>query len=424
MRRFFRLRRTTKASMTLNMSPIPGSLVRFSILIATIWTSIGCDSDSFVPPPPEELRAASGSMADVGTGGTARPAMPTPAKAVEVILSRHNATDAEVLISAARTQGGHEKTRVKVATLGETESASRQAELVREAVSKHPLALVLEPADPSDPSLAAAVREARVAGIPVVLIGRELTGAPGAESAQADTSGGKVAASASPAQIKGAPGSPGAHPAPIVLVTTSPFTITAKQLVASAIRNSKNSGLDPHQSAVLLLDTTSDMFVEDRLTAVRDALKAAGITKIQEIRFERDNTLAAKRLTEFLTANPNLVLIFSLDHQSFIANREVRTKLVETHPMISAGFAADEQLAHTAAYGEFAALAEFVPTRLIRRAISTAVAVAQGKEFQRPIEVPIILHDSPANTGADNVPQYKGKKKLPVSDERSKAIIR
>jgi hypothetical protein len=115
-------------------------------------------------------------------------------------------------------------------------------------------------------------------------------------------------------------------------------------------------------------------------------------------------------LTELLAANPDIVLIFSLDHLSFIANREVRNKLIENRPLVSAGYTSDEQLAMTAQFGEFAGLCEYLPGRVLRKAVSTAVAAAQGRELPRRIEVAIVFHDSPENTGADQA-KYKGKKK-------------
>jgi len=341
------------------------------------------------------------------------PAAPASGKAIELVLDRHAAEETEVLKAAARTQAGHDTARLKIAVLGEKDSSARQAALVREAVARHPLALILELADPSDPGLALAVREAQDAGVPVVLLGRPLAGSQPVEVAHADAKAGKVGASPAPVQgqVQGTQASPGSRPAPsLVLVTPSSFATTAKLLVASAIRNAKNAGIAPRKGAVLLLDTKSDSFVEQRVTAVRDALKAAGISTIKEIRFERDGTRAGSLLSEFLRANPDIMMVFSLDHQSFIANRQVGKELEEERPLISAGYTSDEHLASTAQSGEFAALAEYVPMRLIRKATSTAIAAAQGRDVQRRIEIPIIFHDSPEKTGVAKF-QNKGKRK-------------
>lgn len=86
---------------------------------------------------------------------------------------------------------------------------------MREAVARHPQALIVEPGDPADKELAKAIHEAQAAKVPVVLLDRPL------------------------AQGAGNTG------APTILVEPEPFADSARQLVASAIRNAKNAKLDP-----------------------------------------------------------------------------------------------------------------------------------------------------------------------------------
>ena len=381
------------------------------LLVSATWMSIGCDSDSFVPPRPDELKGVAGAENDSASGLAARVGVPASTKPIELILDRHSAEETEFFKSAARTQAGIEKARIKLTFLGEKESATRQAELVREAVARRPPALILELADPNDLGLAKAVREAEDAGVPVILLGRPLAGSQATEVAQPDAKAAK--AGAGPAsvqgQAQGAQASAGSRPpAPLILVSFGSFAPTSKALVASAARNTKNMGNDPHGGAVILLDSTSDLYVEQRATAMRDALNVAGITKIKEIRFEKSATRVEPVLSEFLRANPDFVMVFPLDHQSYLANRKVSTDLRPERPLISAGYTADDQLARSVQMGEFAALAEFMPTRLLRKATSTAIAVAQGRDVPRRVELPIAFHDSPENTGV-GAPLLKGR---------------
>ena len=308
MKRWFRVRGKRETATKRNVNRLLGRLVGVSLLISATGMSIGCDSDSFVPPRPEELRSIVGGATDTANGSATSVGVPASGKAIELILDRHGADETEYLKTAARTQAGHDKAKIKIAFLGEKESSSIQAGLVREALAKHPLALVLEPADPSDPGLALAVREAsgcrhsggRLRACP-------LAGSQPVEAAHGETKSAKADTSPAPvqSQSQGGQTSSGSRPAaPLVLVTPVSFAPTAKLLVASAIRNAKNSGLDPEGGAVLLLDTKSDNLVEPRVTAVREALKDAGITKIKEIPFESDNTRATNLLLEYLNANP------------------------------------------------------------------------------------------------------------------------
>jgi ABC-type sugar transport system substrate-binding protein len=415
MTRWFGVRENGKTWTKGNMNRLPGIHVGVLLLVSATWASVGCDSESFVPPRPAELRGVGGgatnstNTSDAGVGSAG---IPSSAKVLELILDRHSADESEVLKAAALKQAGLDKARTKFALLGENEPSTRQAALVREAVARHPLALIIEPADLGDPGLALAVREAQDAGVIVVMLGRDLAGPQPAEASHADAKTAKAGAVSVP--VHGTQASPGSRPR--IVVAPPPFATSAGLLVASAVRSAKNGQIAPQKKAVILLDTTSDAFVEPRVTAIRDALKAAGITTIKEIRFNGDAKRAQSLLTEFLLANPDYVMVFSLDHQSFIASREVINELAAERPMISAGYTSDEQLAKSIQYGEFAALAEYVPTRLIRKAITIAITAAQGRDVPRIVEVPIIFHDSNEKTGLSNAPRSQAsskKKKTP-----------
>ena len=63
-----------------------------------------------------------------------------------------------------------------------------------------------------------------------------------------------------------------------------------------------------------MVNTIGDPFVHERVAAIRDALKAAGITHDRGDRvLERQSRSAQKLLTERLKANPKLVMVFSVD---------------------------------------------------------------------------------------------------------------
>ena len=106
-----------------DVNRLPASLVGVVLLVVAAWASIGCDSDSFVPPPPDELRGVVGGgyrTPRIGSAATADlPGMPAAGKAIELILDRHGADETEVVKAAARTQAGHDKARLKIAVLGE-----------------------------------------------------------------------------------------------------------------------------------------------------------------------------------------------------------------------------------------------------------------------------------------------------------------
>ena len=384
---------------------------------AVVSVSSGCGSGDFVPPPPPELQGADSvvrastvqSLATSGTGTAPLPTATLGVRSIELIMSgRLDLEETEVEKSAARQQAGYEKARLRVTVPGESPSGegqsaatpTDQATLVREAVARHPQVLIVEPADPADPDLARAVREARAAKIPVILLGRPFS-----------------AAAASGSDAKAA--SPSPPPAPEILVAPPAFADSAKQLVAAAIRNARNAKLKPEGGALILVNTAADFLSPDRLAALRAALQAAGITSIEELRFAKDNQAAHKLLIQRLWADSKPVLVFSVDGQGTLAANQAVSEIAPERPFIQAGYCSDESQFRMVAAGEFAAQAEYAPSRLIRKGISTAVAVAQGREVPSRVDVPVEIRVSPEKTGAPGMQaQYRQQQKKGMEKEK------
>ena len=251
-------------------------LVGASLMVAAVALSTGCDSSStFLPPPPDELRGASSDESSSSVN------VPIPrglesasvgARSIELILGRHEPPELDAYIAAARLQAGVAKFKLRNMSLGTQDPPGKQLELVREAEARNPLALILEPADPSDSQLAEIIQKIRENGTPVVLLNRPL-----------EAKGSKAVA---PQDAKGAPGtSTGAKP--LVVITPPSFTESGRKLVAAVIRNTKNAQLDPKGGAVILISSIGDSFLPDRTAAIKNALKAQGITSVDEITFPR-----------------------------------------------------------------------------------------------------------------------------------------
>jgi hypothetical protein len=265
----------------------------------------GCGDGDFMPPPPPELRGASGAGAPSPspTSGASTPDLlgtaTTGVKSIELILSGGRDLDEiENEKAAARMQAGLDKARLKITVVGEENPEQGpkptvfkdQATLVRDAIGRHPMAMIVDPGDPTDPDLAKAIQEAHAAKVPVVLLGRPM--AVGATN---------PGTSATPSTI---------------LVAPQPFADSARQLVAAAIRNARNAKLDPKGGALLLINTAGDPFIPDRVAALRDALKAAGIGAVDEIRFAKDSATGQKLLMARLKADPKPTMVFSVDFMS------------------------------------------------------------------------------------------------------------
>lgn len=396
-----------------------------------LWVLCGCSSDSFVPPPPAELTNAGLGAAPAKVAAPVPLDLPEAAsavKAIELILNRHDAEEAGILKSAARVQAGLDTVKLRLTVLGENAGSAgtqapttaEQIELVRAAAARHPMALVVEPADPADSRLAQAVDEARRQGVPVVLVGQPLAGVEPdsgthALKVTAKGAGGPAVAEGPGAQSSTSTSAKGR----LILVAPPPFARSAGQLVASALRNAKHGGLDPKGGAVLLIDTAADFFVEARALALRTALRDAGITTVEEVRFERKIELGEKRLTERLEAKPKLALALATDINSLAVVRVVGGKMSEKHPLVPAGYSSDENVGNLVRIGYLAAAAEYVPTRLVRKAISTAVALARGRNVPARVELAIEFVDSAPNTGLPRAQYGSGSRPTPMEKSGS-----
>jgi ABC-type sugar transport system substrate-binding protein len=280
------------------------------------------------------------------------------------------------------------KVRIRISVAGEKETPGREADLVREATARHPLALVVEVTHPSNRELAQAITEARAGGIPVVLVGQALAGTSPAGS------------------------SPSGE---LILVAPEAFATSARTLVDAAINNARNIKFTVDGGAVLVINTAADLLVEDRAQALRNALREAGVKNIREIRFAGDPNEAKQKVIELLRADRKPGMVVSTDQVGLSASYDGTSVLGDERPYVVAGYSHEEGGSNLARTGEFAAVAIFAPERLIRKAITTAVHAAQGQRFPERVDVRIPVHVSPSNAGAPQMKAMRDKAKQAVS---------
>jgi ABC-type sugar transport system substrate-binding protein len=334
----------------------------------------GCGNDFFAPPPPEGLREA---LAPAPPQGTTTPAAQTGAKPVELILAPRDPEAAVGSAHFARTQAGYDGVLIHpVAPTAETTPAG-QADLVAAAIKEKPPVLIVEPPEKPDPRLAKLIDQARSHEIPVVLIGPPLDGVPDAEPSK------------NPADAK----------APLVRIHPEPFQTTAKQLVQSALRVLKNAKLDPKGGAALYISPTSDPYMAARASAIRAALTEAGITDQLTVNCEPDATKALDNLKTTLKNNPKVNLLIPFDYRSYMAIHTVITGWEGDRTFVVSGYNSEERSPFLAQIKNMAAVAEFRPARLIRRAVQVARALMRKESVDPVIEISIRFADSPPSTG-------------------------
>jgi hypothetical protein len=110
-------------------------------------------------------------------------------------------------------------------------------------------------------------------------------------------------------------------------------------------------------------------------------------------------------------------MIFAIDFNGTTVSNTVAGDFGEKRPFIQSGYTSDETLPRMTHAGEFAAIAEYLPARLIRRAISVAIAAAQGREVKEKVVIPIEVVKSPPNAGAPHLQaRYKSMLKEKSSE--------
>ncbi len=378
-----------------------------AFLAAAAIISIGCDSSStFLPPPPDELRGSSVDQPTANANVPIPPGLETAsvgARSIELILDRRDPAQLEAYLAAARLQAGVARFKLRMTNLRQEDSPAKQVDLVREAVARDPLALILEPADPADRNLAEIVEKARQNGTPIVMLNWPLgepSKSPETPKASGETAGKTAAAKDATA------GGTSAGVKPLVLVSPPKFTESGRKLVATAIRNTKAASLDPKGGAVIMISGSGDPFQKERIAAVRSALKQSGITTVEEISFSGPVDAGAKLLTAKLKANPKMAMVFSVDSQSTSASRQVMTELIPDRMFVQAAYAAEGNYGDMTRVGDFAAVAGFIPTALVRKAILTAVKLSQGMDMPSHVEVPVEVIESPEGSTTPQSPAF------------------
>lgn len=325
-----------------------GGIVAIAVALAA---SSGCGG----PPPSPTSKAARGNVVRAGT------------KPFEVVPApRSDEVAAEAVRSGAMVQAGLDTVKIQVTATGPGE----QAEAVRAATRRQPPALIVEaPADP-DADLEKAVSEARAKGLLVLSLGRSLGG---------DSEG------------------PGRE----VVVAPSPFKASAARIVELAIRNATNGKIDPKSGALVVVRPDADPFVADRAAALKEALGAAGVAKVDELRV--DATAAgdalAEAVAEAVNSRPGVTLVLATDGTSLVAAADAATESVGTdRPFVPAGYTWDEPTAKSqASVGTYAAAGIYAQDRLFRKAVYIAARALRGEEPAGRVEIDTPVLESPPN---------------------------
>lgn len=289
-------------------------------------------------------------------------AVRTGMKSLEVVpIPRADRTLAEAVKAGAVVQAGFETVRIQTAD----PAPGGQAEAVREAARRKPPALIVEAPAAPDAELDKAVAEARGQGLLVVSLGRPLA---------AD-----------------APG-----PGRGITVGAAPFGPSAKRLVELAMRNAGNGKLDPKAGALVVVRPDADPLAGDRIAALKEALRAAGVATVDEVALGDDPTASAATVAEAVKAHPAVTLVLASDGPALSA-ADLATGIVkDARPYVVAGFTDNESYAKSQTpTGEYAAAGVYAHDRLFRKGVNVAARALRGDKTADRVDVDTPLLESP-----------------------------
>ena len=231
---------------------------------------VGCDSDSFVPPVNPELRgdgaaaAGGGDRLDAGTDGLGSRAGAGQADRARAgpARSRRSRGLENVRSNAGGTRQGQAQDLGPRSREPQVEAGRAGS---RGLVASSPRARRRAGRPGRSRSGRRPSKRPKAEGIPVVLVGRPLAGAKPAHGDRRRDRAPKSSALARSSRRRSSCSSRSSRE-------------SAKQLVAAAIRVAKVAELEPQAGAVLVVNTVERSFIDQRELAIKDALKAAGIT--------------------------------------------------------------------------------------------------------------------------------------------------
>jgi ABC-type sugar transport system substrate-binding protein len=354
-------------------------------LAAGLLVAPGCDSASFLPPPPPELSNPSevGSNPFAGT-------MPTPPKAaspanagrkdavrrsvgnakiVELILSRSPNGDRVYLVQALRRDFG--KVQIVFRTVepkahepdpkpGQVPSftPSQLAEAIRAAVERGVAGLIVEPLE--DPAVLDALYDADARGLAVLLLDRPVP-----------ARGGKSLHS----------------------VGYTSFVEPGRQIVQATLDAAKLLRQLEGGRIIVLHGRSADAYDADRLGALAKPLKAAGKSS-DVIEFEGDSDLAAVALKTALDANPKVAIVLADDSNGMFAAYQVSSnrKNTDAPEFLFAGFLAYDYRSPHDLLERAIAFSDRSVEAFATKTFQAIYGLLNGKPVDERVEVPITVH--------------------------------
>jgi hypothetical protein len=277
--------------------------------IVSVLSGSGCDSTTFVAPPPAELAEPEPANGAAGSRSAVLPRLPSNTSApvsntaevdgrrstgggprvAELILAKPPNPDRIYLTSALRRDAGRAKMLIRISqpAPGESSSPERLAKAISLATVRGSAALIIEPID--DPAVLDQIDEAQSKGLAILLLDRPLR-----------PRGGKS----------------------IPVLRYESFEKLGRQIVQTALDAATRADRLGHGRIVVLQNRTSDPYSAERLASLTDALKAAG-QPYEILAFQGEAAAATAALRPLLTAASGVALVLAEEDQGLTGSRHL-----------------------------------------------------------------------------------------------------
>jgi ABC-type sugar transport system substrate-binding protein len=305
--------RTTSLKTTMTR-PAPtrrraASVAAMAAALAAIGISAGCDSSSFVSPPPSSgKRSLESGIAATFDGKAAGAATTSPAAAkpqprhaggtarvVELILARPANDDRVYLTQALRRELGKALIPLQVSVPDSPEKSSPEAlaATIRAAADRGVAGLIVEPRD--DPAVIDALYDALGRGCAVLLLDRPVP-----------ARGGKA----------------------IPRVEYTGLAEAGRQIVDD-ILEADRSFKRAHPGRVIILHHRSDdLYIDRCLASLLEPLRAAGRSP-EVVAFEGDIDLAVAAVRKSMDADPTVDILLADDRDGVAASVNLRKEWIQ-----------------------------------------------------------------------------------------------
>jgi ABC-type sugar transport system substrate-binding protein len=306
---------------------------------------LGCGQGAFLPPRPTDLDTLP-DQSKLQSSGT-----------IALVLGSGDTLDQLQWSAITRKEVNRAKLAFTLSRPVVGDSPSAQAKLIRDAVEPGVAVLIVEPMD--DPEVVKTLNEVRAQGLPIVLLGHSV---------------------------------PHSDPSrPFVLVSYAPTEPVYKKLAEAAVLNAKNQGLPADGTALVLSDEIYPVDDRGRVREILEALKKAGVAKVESFRIPRDPQKSRDAIEARVKDDPKVTILVGTEENALQAALQAKTALPVGRALSVVGCTSFDRTPDPALTAA-AALVDLNVPDLAREATRLAIQLARGEQTPPESVIPVTFH--------------------------------